>query len=908
MKHIFTLTLTWLVFLTLIINNPASAQKQIKKDKPITLKHWMTPEEAKLKHLIGKDAQATEPPEGPITNIAEFDKMQSVLIRYSFGISYNLIAEMSEKCMITTIVANTNEQTNVINQYNNNGVNMDNTEFIIAPSDSYWTRDYGPWFVIDGNDELGIIDFTYNRPRPTDNAIPSKVAQEFGFNLFEMDIVTAGGNYMTDGMGISASSDLIWEENPGYSHDEIAEIYEDYLGINTYHVLPDPNNTYIDHIDCWGKFLDVDKVLIRSVPQSHPQYDEIEATAAYFETQTSSYGNYFQVFRVYTPNDQPYTNSLILNKRVFVPITNSQWDDEALASYQEAMPGYEVFGFTGSWESTDALHCRTKGVADQNMVHISHLPLLNQQPVQTNYEIEATIKTFSGAELYADSVLIYYRSNGAAWQIANMSNTSGQIWLGTIPGANEGSQIDYYLYAVDQDANRQFHPFIGAPDPHVFYVGEQAYAHIDITPGEINTSATQGQTVTEILTICNTGLLELNFNIETNTAMYGDVDYSVSNSPGYDTYNYNTWEESNWTEFDVIENGELSVVEVSYTWSSDNWPEEGSFYLLSPDGTQTTIAAGTSSGTYTVDMTAFDGEEMNGIWRMWIEDAYGDGGHEATNITVNFTYVISEIEWITAGPATGTIAPDDCMDIDIICDATELQTGLHEGIVTVASNDPDFPEIEIPVQFEVTGLGQLTVSPDTLWFLDENAIFEGRTATVFNNSDVDVTINEIPEYGGTSFSWWIDQMSHTLPHTLSPNQELTFHVLIDIPLDEELINMAYDSVLVASDAGDYYTIIAIDLDIITGINKNNNNGITVYPSPFKNDLTINLSKYNEAVDKIIISDLTGKVVEIFDKNTIADDRLIWKSNNSAVQIKEGVYLIQIFAGNKSEVIKVVKMK
>ena len=26
---------------------------------------------------------------------------------------------------------------------------------------------------------------------------------------------------------------------------------EDYYGIETYHVVPDPNNTYIDHIDCW---------------------------------------------------------------------------------------------------------------------------------------------------------------------------------------------------------------------------------------------------------------------------------------------------------------------------------------------------------------------------------------------------------------------------------------------------------------------------------------------------------------------------------------------------------------------------------------------------------------------------------------------------------------------------------
>ena len=37
-------------------------------------------------------------------------------------------------------------------------------------------------------------------------------------------------------------------------------------GIDTYHVIPDPNDTYIDHIDCWGKYLSPTKVIIREVP------------------------------------------------------------------------------------------------------------------------------------------------------------------------------------------------------------------------------------------------------------------------------------------------------------------------------------------------------------------------------------------------------------------------------------------------------------------------------------------------------------------------------------------------------------------------------------------------------------------------------------------------------------------
>ena len=54
---------------------------------------------------------------------------------------------------------------------------------------------------------------------------------------------------MTDGLGISASTDLVFEEN-NISNDQVLALMQDYYGIDTYHVVSDPNNTYIDHIDC----------------------------------------------------------------------------------------------------------------------------------------------------------------------------------------------------------------------------------------------------------------------------------------------------------------------------------------------------------------------------------------------------------------------------------------------------------------------------------------------------------------------------------------------------------------------------------------------------------------------------------------------------------------------------------
>ena len=333
-----------------------------------------TEEEWNNRHLIQEMGYRTDPPPAPVRNIAEFEPMQGVLIRYPFGISTSIIREMAEDVTVYCLVSS-GSQNSAYNSMNNAGVNMANVEFVLGTTDSYWTRDYGPWWVVDGNGDIGVVDFTYNRPRPNDNQAPFKMSEHLDVPYYSADFVSAGGNYMTDGFGISASTQIAYTENDECGTNDswsiplapctyIDDIMEDYYGINQYHVVADPNNEYIDHIDCWGKFLSSTKLMLRSVSTSHSQYDEIEDVVEYFESTTTVQGTPWEISRVYTPSDQPYTNSLILNNKVFVPIMNSSWDDDALAAYQEAMPSHEILPFTGSWYSTDGLHCRAKGIPD----------------------------------------------------------------------------------------------------------------------------------------------------------------------------------------------------------------------------------------------------------------------------------------------------------------------------------------------------------------------------------------------------------------------------------------------------------------------------------------------------------------------------------------------------------------
>ena len=154
-----------------------------------TLTEW----EKKNFHIVKDMGRVTDPPPGPVRNIAEYERMQGVLIRYPFGISTSLIKEMAEDVKVYCLVSSS-LQNSAYSSMNNAGVDMNKVEFVIGSTDSHWTRDYGPWWVVDGNRDVSVVDFTYNRPRPNDNQAPSKMANHLDTPYFSSDVVSTGGN------------------------------------------------------------------------------------------------------------------------------------------------------------------------------------------------------------------------------------------------------------------------------------------------------------------------------------------------------------------------------------------------------------------------------------------------------------------------------------------------------------------------------------------------------------------------------------------------------------------------------------------------------------------------------------------------------------------------------------------
>ncbi len=407
--------------------------------------------------------------------IAEYEPMTAALIRYPLGIPYSIVRELAADNLLYTVVSSAN-QTTAYNNYVANNVNIANCRWIIAASDSYWIRDYGPWFIMDGNNEMKVVDFEYNRPRPTDNAIPAAVASNLGIGIYQSGIIHSGGNIMSDGQGKAMSTNLVLTENPSLTQHQVNSIMHNYLGVTEYQLYNDPNGTYINHIDCWAKILDVDKVMIRSVPPSHPRFNQIEAVVAEFQTKTSSWGTPYRIYRVNTPNNEPYSNAYVLNKKIFVPLMNNANDPAAILAYQNAMPGYNVIGFlagSNAWAATDAIHCRINSIPDQAMIYIRHLPPQNIASGIT-IEIEATISHHNSL-IPANVYVAWRHSTTAPWTHTQMTNIRENIWTASIPTPDLAQTLYYMINAQDTTLRQRTVPLCGKDDPFKVLVTQVGY-------------------------------------------------------------------------------------------------------------------------------------------------------------------------------------------------------------------------------------------------------------------------------------------------------------------------------------------------------------------------------------------------------------------------------------------------
>jgi len=126
-------------------------------------------------------------------------------------------------------------------------------------------------------------------------------------------------------------------------------------------------------------------------------------------------------------------------------------------------------------------------------------------------------------------------------------------------------------------------------------------------------------------------------------------------------------------------------------------------------------------------------------------------------------------------------------------------------------------------------------------------------------------------------------------------------VVIDLSAYENLTFASFNFSFVSGLGNNFYIddISIFGKDAIVNVIDFENDDISVYPNPFKNDFTINLPT-NEISNQITIFDASGKVVYV--NNVINNNKI----NVSDIYSK-GIYYLYITSNKKHAIKKIIKL-
>jgi len=331
------------------------------------------------------------PPTGlEVVNPAEFCRADAMIISWTSWHAQELL----DMCLAVAVddrvlccVYGSSEQSQAYSQMNAYGVNMANVDFLQTADGSVWIRDYGPFCAYEDG-QLVISDFYYGLGGAVD-AIPIAIAQSEGLPWYRSNLVHHGGNHITDGNGMGFFSSNLTDHNSGWSFAQIEQEMEDYLGLESLVVFGRMEGDMTGHCDMFVKLLSDTLFIVGEY--EHPG-DAVGQDAAFLDDLAATLdglqnldGRDFEVRRVpmnpinafYTYN-RTYTNSLILNDKVLVPIYDTEYDAPALQVHAECMPDHEIIGINCEdlIQYLGAIHCVSNTLHDANPLIILHEPLV----------------------------------------------------------------------------------------------------------------------------------------------------------------------------------------------------------------------------------------------------------------------------------------------------------------------------------------------------------------------------------------------------------------------------------------------------------------------------------------------------------------------------------------------------
>lgn len=445
---------------------------------------------------------------------AEWEPALGTMIVWPLCIPHKLVIELAKDNHLYTLVENENSKREALKWYTEWGIEPTKNTFVYAPQgvDSWWVRDWGPGAVFTPGGQMKLADGKYifstplsgiacgdslgfeNRTKDnkiirteTEDSTTLYLGKALNIELQDLPFINTGGNVETDGLGTAFSTCILLNENQffGVSEEKFKDLNRNLLGFDRYNIISNFEKRGIQHIDCYMKLLDEERILVIEPPQDHKLYKIYEDIVQNELSKLKSpYGRPYEILRIKTGRYwwqqlAAYTNSLILNKTVYVPLYKISEDSIALRRWQELMPGYAIKGFefdlkdepfvapqmkdhygAYGWNSDDGLHCRTRAIWDTAMLFISTKRVEPETNSKNKNIVYTTIIDYSKKGLIKEKCELFWRISGEIhWNRVKLSQAEGKDhFYASIPYAKPGARIEYYVSATSNSGKTETQP------------------------------------------------------------------------------------------------------------------------------------------------------------------------------------------------------------------------------------------------------------------------------------------------------------------------------------------------------------------------------------------------------------------------------------------------------------------
>jgi hypothetical protein len=309
-------------------------------------------------------------------------------------------------------------------------------------------------------------------------------------------------------------------------------------------------------------------------------------------------------------------------------------------------------------------------------------------------------------------------------------------------------------------------------------------AQISVDPSSIEVTMLPDSSVTRIVHVNNIGQLEMNYNISMfiPTDASEDLRTYCASSGGCDEY-------ISRVQLNEINNLSLCTGYGNYTGIYSTTMSVGSSYQITvtngipypedqcgvwvdwnqnevfDDNEMIEMNGSPGVGPYTATITPPAGS-IPGETRLRTRIVYYQTPIPCGTLTYGETedYTVNVLSWLFADPVTGTVPAGQNMDINVSINSIDLPYGTYTAELRIFSNDPDNPEIMVPITLNVAEMAA-NVAANIMTICPAEPV--ELTSTVFGGS------------GTLTYTWTSDPVGFSSSEanvTVSPVVNTTYYL------------------------------------------------------------------------------------------------------------------------------------